>query len=331
MVAMNSERRILNFICKVFILCVCSSFQPAAPASAVYHLDTDEDGIAEIWDEIQSLYSDPGKPTATANRLIRSLTAGPTSLLLIDVFKASSVPVPADFDGFPDRVWIPQMKTAFRPVPQDLDSDGDIELGIDFDGDGSPEGVLKQNEFCPFGTLTVLALDPEGSALPETEISLLSSGFTEKAATSESGKTGFKLNKMRGTAALIRLSRKSFVPVIKNVSLRLWSENFETAALPRAGADASRFSAECFPNPVRGGSKLTVLFFNPHSQNVLLDIYDLQWRRVKSALTGHFPPGNHTASLPAVRDDGSALSRGFYWGVLRGDQNGKTILKIGVQ
>lgn len=286
--------------------------------------DTDGDGKQEIWDVINSTYSDPHKPLSSSNQLTRTLTIGTTLVLLIDICQRSAVPISQDFDGFPDVVWQPFTGIVNSPIAKDFDGDGLTDLGIDMDNDGQIDGALSLGTFHHFGSLSVSVKESENVPIQNAKVFIESNHFTELKKTDDQGLAQFMLVNGIGSTVNLKVESNGFALVTKTVVLDPWNLNSVTVPLARLSLN-SGFDARNYPNPVFSGETIHMIYSISSESLVKFDLYDINFRFIKRIFEENKPADQYLVSFESKDSDGNPLEKGLYYGILRSGKEKKVI------
>ena len=300
------------------------------PSVLYQYIDTDADGKLEIWDVVNSTYSDSSKPINSSNRLIHSFFAGQTRVLLIDIYQRSSVPVPADFDSYPDVVWLPELGITNHPQVNDFDDDGLLDLGIDLNNDGTPDGALTKGAFKQFGTLQVSVLDQTGYPLSGALVTFVSNQMVQSRKTNSSGLVTFTLIPASGNKGTLKVESTRYVTTVLNVDINQWDSNILSVPMAPFSATSNSLNPKNYPNPVISGGTIKTLFNINLGGWVQFDLYDFSWTLVRRILDENRPAGENLVQFLAIDDSGRDLERGLYYGVLR-YAGEKKVIKIVVK
>lgn len=295
------------------------------PMISFQYADTDGDGILESWDVAHSTFTDPN----AANRLIQSFTVETTQVLLID-FAQSSAASKTFFDGVPDAVWIPSLGVVTKPVLRDFDGDGLVDLGIDLDNDGMPNGAMIHGTFKSFGAVHVSVENQFGQSISNAKVTLISPGLSIPKWTDGSGRAEFHLIPSAGTAQVIKAESKNAIAAAKSIELDPWSSQDVTLSLAAGNFSAGDLDAQSYPNPVNGGETIHVAFNLASAGEISMELCNFNLNFVRELLNEDRPAGMQEISFLAKDRRGDNLSSGLYCGVIR-YKDQKKILKIVVK
>lgn len=288
------------------------------PSILYEFIDTDGDGLLESWDIVNSTYADhPSKSASTANRLVQSLLAGTTRVLLIDIYQRSSIPAPADFDGMPDAVWMPTLGIANAPVVKDYDGDGLLDLGIDLNNDGVIDGAVSQGVFKAFGNISVTVQDQSGKGLPNATVTLSASAAVSAKKSDANGVSLFAVTPSMGKNMVVKADAQGKIAKTVNVTVDVYGANQMTIQLAETAFSGSALQAVSFPNPAPPGSTVNFSFNLPSSGLVQVDLYDFFNRLVRRVISENRAAGSNNLQFPAKDDSGNNLEKGLYTCVVR--------------
>ncbi len=307
----------------------------AATASVVPNIlfeyaDTDGDGNLESWDIVNSSYSDPVKNPVTENRIIQSFLAGTTRVLLIDVYRRSTIPKALDFDSYPDVVWMPMSGVVTVPAAKDFDGDGLTDLGIDLDGDGLSDGAITNGIYKAFGMLQVSVVDSKGKPIQDAMVTISIANFVIKKKTDSRGQVVLNLTPNQINSAEIVVESNNYVRGSMNINLNPWDTNTVSMAMAASEVTSNGLNARNYPNPVLPGSPINIVYYLQSSARVQMDIYDFNWRLIRRVLDETQSPGINALNIPAIDDKGDDLDRGLYFAVIRTSGENQ-ILKVVVR